>query len=126
MANMSLGTLTFTTNPSDATPVEKDRLASDVVTYGAVGFFSWGATIIGKKIELFWTYMPADMYEDLKDLEIADAGVVFDPQDGTGKIYNVEILSVYGKYCLGKLGYASTTLRKEVTVILLILSEVAP
>jgi hypothetical protein len=124
MSNMVLGTYTFPTNPSDATPVEMDRSTANVTTYESVGFFSWGASIIGKIIELTWTYMPADMYDSLKDLEIADATIVFDPQDGTGNTYNVEILSIYGKYCLGKLGYASTTLRKDVKVALLILSEV--
>ncbi len=124
MSNMILGAYTFATNPSDATPIEANRSVASVITYASVGFFSWGASIVGKIIELAWTYMPADMYDSLKDLEIADATIVFDPQDGTGKTYNVEILSIYGKYCLGKLGYAADTLRKDVKVALLILSEV--
>ena len=124
MANMSLGALTFTAQPSDMTCLDADRSCAEVQTYSSVGFFSWGASLVGKKIELSWSYMPADMYEDLKTLESNDAGVVFDPQDGTGITYNVEIKSLYGKYCLGKVDYASTTLRKDVKMILLILSVI--
>jgi hypothetical protein len=124
MSNMVLGTYTFATNPSDATPIEVNRSTANIITYSSVGFFSWGASIVGKIIELTWTYMPADMYSSLKTLEAADATIIFDPQDGTSKTYNVEILSIYGKYCLGKLGYASTTLRKDVKVTLLIIGEV--
>lgn len=125
MANMSLDGYTFEVNPSDdLTPIEPDRITAHVITYGSVGFFSWGATIVGKIIEIPFTYMPADMYSILKTKEGNDVTVVFDPQDGTGKTYNVEILSVYGPYCLGKLGYASTTLRKNVKMRILIMSEV--
>jgi hypothetical protein len=124
MSNMSLGTVTFTAQPNDMTCIDADRSCAAVQTYSSIGFFSWDATLIGKKLELDWSYMPADQYSDLKTLEAADAGVVFNPQDGTGITYNVEIESIYGKYCLGKVARSSSELRKDVKMTLLIISVI--
>jgi hypothetical protein len=124
MANMSLTGYTFAAQPNDMTPIRAERSCAKVDTYSSVGFFSWGPLLPGKEILLEWTYMPADMFVSLDTLYQADAQVVFDPQDGTSKTYNVEIIGLEGKYCLGKYGLTSSELRKDVKMKLLIISEV--
>ena len=123
MPNMSLDTYTFSVNPSDMPIIKAERSASYVDTYSGIAFFSWGPVLPGREILLEWTYMPADMWDQLDTLYQADAEVIFDPQDGSGKAYNVEILKLDGQWFL-KWGTDSGTLRKNVKMVLLIMSEV--
>lgn len=124
MANMSLGILTFEANPSDCTPIEADRICADQDGIDLPGFVSWGATIIGKLIEIPFTYMPASQYAAFKALEVADVAVIWNPQNGSNKTYMVEIKSCVGKYCLGRLDAGTGALRKDVKLILKIMSEI--
>ncbi len=123
MANMSLGALTFEENPSEIDLLIPDRVSTEEETYSSIAFFSWGVTIVGKKISLRWSTMPSNQFDDIQDLKIADATLVFDPQDGSEKTYNVEIKSCDGKY-FKSLDVSSVVRRKDVELILLILSEV--
>jgi hypothetical protein len=124
MANISIGAVTLKSNPTDLTLIRADKTCAAQQTYSSVAFFSWGASIIGKEIELLWNWMEADDFAALDALYAADAPVVFDPQDGGGKTYNVEIMALDGKYHM-EFGTVSTVMRRDVTMTLLMLSEVA-
>lgn len=123
MANISIGGITLSHNPSEMTIVRPQKSSAEVQTYSSVAFFSWGASIIGMAVELSFSYMDSVEFDDLDDLYKADTPVVFDPQDGSSKAYNVEIKFLDGKY-FRTLEIAAGNLRKDVRIILLILSEV--
>lgn len=124
MSNMILGGYTFAQNPSDIGDILIPRRhCASVETYSSVAFFSWGASVIGKTVSLAWDYLSCDMFDALNALYQADAALVFDPQDGNGDTYNVEILSLTGKYHLG-LAHDDSDWRTAVKLELLILSEV--
>jgi hypothetical protein len=118
---MVLGSYTFEKNPSEVPVVTDRRHAASVKTYSSVAFFSWGADIIGARVTLSWRYMPAAQYTALAGLLAADDTVVLDPQDGTSNTYNVEVLNLAGAYYINM----ATGVRKNVTLDLLILSEVS-
>jgi hypothetical protein len=123
MSNMILGTYTFLHNPGQMSPIKSERSTAKVDTYSSVGFFSWGVSIVGKEIMLEWNILEIEQVDSLNALYIADAPVVWDPQDGYGKTYNVEIRSLDWDYQI-LLGSGSGIYRKNVKMILLILSEV--
>lgn len=123
MANSVLGTYTFARQPSGMTLIQKDREVSYQKTYSNVALFSWGASYVGKIIEISWNIMATDQYASLQTIYEADAQVVFDPQDGSSKTFNVEALSLDGEYFI----YLSNTtghFRRNVKLKLLIMSEV--
>jgi hypothetical protein len=117
---MILGAYTFTKNPSSAVLPNKQRVAHEVETIGGVEFFSWGVTIAGKRIILKWDYMLTTQFNSLQTLLENDVGVTFQP--GDGDTYNVQILRLNGAYFLDN--EAAAELRKQVTLELIILSQV--
>jgi len=119
MANISIGGVTPADNPTSMTLVRPDKKNAVVETYSSVAYFSWGASIVGKIIELVWDFMSTSNFTSLDALFTADAVVVFNPQTGT--TYNVNILSLDGEYFLG----VQDDLRKNVKMQLLIMSQVA-
>lgn len=123
MSSMVLGGYTFADEPSDMTFIQKDRSAAFQRTYTSIAIFSWGASYVGKVLELSWLGMTTSQYASLLALFIADVPVVFDPQDGSGKTFNVEILSLDGKYFID-LENAAGNHRLDVQMELLIMSEV--
>lgn len=123
MANISIGTVTLDHNPTRMTLVRQEKSCAQVQTYEGVAFFSWGASIVGKGIELEFSYVDSAIFDDLDDLYKADAAVVFNPQDGSSKSYNVEITRLDGEYHR-TLDFTSGHLRKNVRITLLILSQV--
>jgi hypothetical protein len=125
MTAQILGTVTFAKNPGQMTIIRPDRFSSYVLTYSSVGFFSWGASVIGKVVELKWNVMPITQYEAIQNLWEADAEIVFDPKDGESLTYDVEILDFQGEYCVGipATGGSGLLIRKNVTLKLLILSS---
>jgi hypothetical protein len=122
MANMILDSYTFPKQPGEMTMIEKEKMASSLLTYTSVAYFSWGASIIGKMIKLRWGGMTTAQFNTLQTKFEADAEVVFDPQDGGGVTYNVEIMGLTGKYHLSLLD--SAAFRTDVEMTLLIISEV--
>jgi hypothetical protein len=98
MARMVLGNYTFPENPTNCTPVEADRVCADVPTYGGVDFFSWGTAIIGKTIEMTWGGMKSAQYNAIKTLELANISKVWNPNNGSGITYNVQIKNFRGDY----------------------------
>ncbi|MFA5423034.1 MAG: hypothetical protein WC374_04185 [Phycisphaerae bacterium] len=123
MSNMVLGGYTFAVQPSKMTLIEKDRSVAHVQTYSSVAFFSWGVDYDGKTIELFWASMPTSQYASLRAIYEADAQVVFDPQDGSSKTFNVQMLPMSGEYFI-HLSNATGHRRLNVKIPLLIMSEV--
>lgn len=123
MSNMVLGTHTFVKQPATMTLIQKDREVAKVKTYSSVALFSWGASIIGKTIEISWPFMTTSEYASFQAIYEADAQVVFDPQDGSSKTYNVELLSLTSEYFI-HLSNASGHNRRNVKLTLLIMSEV--
>lgn len=118
---MILGSYTFTVLPDKMTAIEQDKENTSVKTYSSVAYFSWDVSYVGKILELVWEYMEATDYSSLRSIYEADTAVVFEPEISEGETtFNVEVLDCYGQYF-----YDLTTVRKQVTVRLLILSEVA-
>lgn len=118
---MTLGSYTFAINPNEPVPiVSEERRGLAIKTFGGVEFFSWGTFIAGKEIKLPWSFMSTAQYNQLLALLVADAQVVWDPENGS--TYNVEILSLHGEYHLS--AAAGAAYRKNVELKLLILSEV--
>lgn len=123
MANMSLGGYTFDKQPSGMTFVAKDRDVAYQKTYTSVALFSWGASYIGKVIEVSWNFLTTSQYASLQTIYEADVQVVFNPQDGTSKTFNVEVLSLDGEYFI-YLDNSTNHYRKNAKMQLLIMSEV--
>ena len=122
MANMVLDSYTFTKQPGEMTMIEGKKYASSILTYTSIAYFSWGVTIVGKLIVLKWGGMPTAQYDELQQKYANDVEILFDPQQGDGKTYNVEIKRLEGKYHLSLLDSAS--FRKDIEMDLLIMSEV--
>ncbi|MFA6290233.1 MAG: hypothetical protein WC637_00550 [Victivallales bacterium] len=123
MANMVFGTYTLVAQPNNLPMIQKARETAYQKTYSSVALFSWGASYIGKVLELTWTYMPTAQYTALLALYVADAPVVFNPQDGSGKTFNVEIISLDADYFV-TLSDATGHYRKNIKMRILIMSEV--
>jgi hypothetical protein len=119
MSKMVLGAYTFAHNPSDMGLITPERRTAAVETYTSLAFFSWGADLVGKGLALYWPRMTVAQYDELQTLLAADATLVFTPQDGSAKSFNVELLRLDGRFHI----LLSEGYRKEVTLDLLILSE---
>lgn len=96
---MKLGTYTFEFEPDQFTDPKPDKFSSDVLTYSSGEFFSWGLSVIGKKILIEFETMTCDMYNRLKTLEQADAEVEWDPQI-TNKVFHGLVTN--GPFVAGK------------------------
>ena len=118
---MSLGAVTFSSNPAKITIPKQDKYNSDVITYSDIAYFSWGARIKGKKIQMSWPYMTASEFNSIDDLFIADESVTWDPDFGTSLAYDVEIIAFGGEYHLTT--DPDTGGRRNIEMILLILDE---
>jgi len=116
---MVLGTYTFAVDPSTMTPVRAKVHNSFKLTYDSVSYFSWGPAIEGLEVLLEWNYCPTTQWTQLDTIYQADAAVVFDPQDGSSKTYNVRVKELDSKYILLNFDY-----RQDVKMTLIILSEV--
>jgi hypothetical protein len=123
MANMKFDAYSLVSNPSQCTIIKPDKHCASVLTYSSVGYFNWGASIVGKEIELQWSYMTGPEFSALDALYQADTTTVFDPQDGESHTYNAKIKSFDGTYFL-RLDDSSGSYRKDVKMTLLILSQV--
>lgn len=124
MANITLGAVELTLNPVWDKALRKKKLSSFVETFGGVQYFAQGLRYEGVIVSLSWTYLPLALFDSIDSLYAADAPVVFDPQDGSGKTFNVEITSFDGTYYLKDTINNLFTHRKDVTLKLIILSEV--
>lgn len=122
MANIVIDSYTLIKNPIEMTLLEKDKFASSILTYTSVAYFSWGTTLIGKVLSLRWGALTIAEYNILQVKYEADTEIVFDPQQGDSKTYNVEMSRFTGGYHMSLLD--SADFRKDVEMDLLIISEV--
>lgn len=127
---MTLGGVSLDPGPSEIDGIiAKGRDCAHVTTYTSVGFYSWGASIVGKIVSLQWDYLSYVVYNQLQALLEADAQVVFDPDLGGASppTYNVEILSLTGTYwqTQGTTVESENAYRTDVHLQLLIMSTVA-
>ena len=124
---MTLGGVTFTKNPTDAdTVIRQVKYCSSILTYSSVAYFDWGASIVGKEIELNWSYMPTAMYDSMQTLYVAAGPHVFNPNDDESLTFNVHIKSLHGRYFLtaGDTIGSRAAHRRDVRMTLLIMSQV--
>jgi len=122
---MSLGSYTFERNPTidQSTPlVVKKRHWAAVQTYSSVAFFSWGLDYAGSEISLPWSTCTNAQFLALNSLFEADAVVIFDPNDGRGKTFQVQITDLVGEFMLRLNG--DNPWRKNVRMDLLIIGEI--
>jgi hypothetical protein len=118
----------FTLLPGSMTMIRADKPNATVQTYSSVAYFAWSPSIVGKSISFKWNAMPADMWAQLDTFFQADTALIFDPtltETPAATTYNVEMTQLDGEYWLGGYGEISDDYRKDVTMTLLILSEVA-
>jgi len=125
MGLISIGTWTPTANPSNIPLIRPKKPTATVETYSGVAYFSWPALIAGQEVPLTWDFLPANEFVSLDALYVADSVQVFAPNDGSDKTYNVNLKELDGEYHIIR-DDESTTFRKNVKLILLIMSEVTP
>jgi len=99
MADMVLGAETITRAPNRINRViEARREVASVKTFTSVAVFSWGAALVGEVIIMDWDYMPCPLFDTLQSLYVADNEVLFNPEDGTERTFQVEIMGFDGLY----------------------------
>jgi hypothetical protein len=54
-------------NPFQYTIPSPSKYNSAVITHASIGYFSWGSTVVGKRIELLWYDMSAKQYERFRN-----------------------------------------------------------
>ncbi|MBW2591842.1 MAG: hypothetical protein JRE58_02360 [Deltaproteobacteria bacterium] len=116
---MTLGVYTFTQPPLTCTIPQAARRCKNIDTLGGTAFFSWGPFLPGQKIEIKWRWMSTTMFDAIYALLIADAQVVWDPENS--HTYNVEITGFTGDYHLS--AYAAAANKKNVKLKLTIMSQ---
>lgn len=123
---MILGGYTFDGNPSRIPSIiRQKKAASYVETYTSVGFFDWGSTYIGQRIDMEWDFMPADMYDSLETLYLLPNTIhVFNPEDGEAVTFSVHILSLDCTYFISVTDWiddsSASSWRKDVKMSLVI------
>lgn len=124
MTSMSISTTTFA-QPSDMTLLRPKLRNAFLETFSSIAYFSWGATIVGKQIDLSWSMLLSTQFDALDVVYAADETVVWDPSiPGSSATYNVKILDLDGKYFLSQESSARFH-RRDVQMSLLIMSEVS-
>jgi len=119
MSKMTLGSYTFAMNPSNMPLIHKVLSIAHLNTYSSVVTFSWGADYAGLIIPLKWDYMNDAQWNSIDAIYAVDQDVVFDPQDGTSKTYNVHIINPFdGEH------FVDSNFHKNVVMTLLLKSEV--
>jgi hypothetical protein len=120
MQKMSLGSYTFDRNPVQFDVPKKIKYSANVSTYSGESYFSWGTGIAGQRITLEWDWMTSTAFDQFQSILEEDAQKVWDPKSGS--TYNVEVLSLDGKYVESSL--LDAPWRRDVKLSLLIRSEV--
>lgn len=100
---MVLSTTTFALDPFSMDMIRPEKICKAALTYSSVHYFSWGATIVGKQIELRWNGMPSTMFDALDTIYKNDTVVVFNPNiPGSTETYNVNLLDLQGQYFISQ------------------------
>lgn len=121
---MVLSTTTFARDPGKMTMIRADKICSHALTYSGVAFYSWGATVVGKVIDLEWNGMPSTQFDAIDTVYASDATCVFNPGiTGSTQTYEVNILGFDGEYFINPESSARYE-RINCKLSLLIMSEV--
>lgn len=94
---MKLGNYTFEWNPDDFTPPDADMFKSIQRTWKTAVYFSWGAEILGKPIELSWIWMSEAQWDELDAIYQAKDQMVWDPEVAGVGPFNVEVRDLDGR-----------------------------
>ena len=98
---MKLGDYTFDRLPTAIDGIIRpEKRTAEVETYGGTAFFSWGVSIAGTHRLLTWRAMPVSMFNDIDSLYQNDTTVTWEPGDGSGKTYDVELTRLSGTYLI--------------------------
>ena len=119
MDNMTLGGYLFDWNPDQFGILKEEKYTGVVLTYGSIGYFSFGTSIVGKQILLEWNWMKQSQFDTLNGLYLSDESKIWIP--GDGYIYTVEILKLDGMYF--EVSGLDAPYRKEVKMLLLIIER---
>ena len=121
---MVLSTTTFARDPQQMTMIRGEKICTYALTYSGVAFFSWGATVVGKVVDLEWAAMPSTQFDALDTVMKADTTCVFDPAiPNSTQTYEVNILGLDGEYFLSPESSANVE-RLNCKLSLLIMSEI--
>lgn len=91
---MKLGAYTFAWDPDRWTPPVPEKRQGIVLTLDGAGYFSWGANIVGKEIEMEWRFMSLAQFDSIVALLTADETVLWDLDVAGMSNYYVEVMSV--------------------------------
>jgi hypothetical protein len=112
----------FPVNPLKVTLPESKKTVSIVETYTGSAIFQWEAFLEGTIVELWWKWMTAEQYEQLRTIYLALDSVVWD-QTST-KAYTVLVTKLEGEYV--EAGLEDQAYRFEVKLELNIRSTATP
>lgn len=120
MARMILGAYTFAVNPGNPIPrIEPRLIKSTVDNYSDFTSFTFPQAdqYCGIELSYKWPVMDESMYESLHAIYLADVDVVFQPQNGDTRQFNVEVLDLTpGTAMLVMDGATSKRLNVELTL----------
>jgi len=115
----------FARNPNAMNTINAVRYVSSVLTYSGAEVFSWGSSLVGKKIMLHWDYMPPAMFDKIQWYVENNLGFSWDSTGASGGTsgvsgtYDVQILSFEGEY-FKRVPSTSGEQRKNVNLLLFI------
>jgi hypothetical protein len=102
-----------------------EKKCSYLETYSSVSYFSFGATIVGKAIDLSWNLLPSAQFNSLDAVYQADTVVAWDPSiPGSTVRYNVNVMSLNGEYFISQESTSQESYRQNISMQLLIMSQV--
>jgi hypothetical protein len=84
---MKINNCTFEWKPWQYTIPESVKSNAVVLTHTSIGYFSWGASVVGKRVELIWSDMSSKQYEKLRSLYISTSPLVWYPEHANAIFY---------------------------------------
>ncbi|MDX9788887.1 MAG: hypothetical protein RBT11_19075 [Desulfobacterales bacterium] len=125
MAEQTLGSYSFEDDPEKMTIPESKKVFASVQTYSGAAVFQWPANIAGQRVNLFWTLMSDEMYEELRTLYLSPSAITWCPKPSTttehGMEYAVAVVSLDGVY--NDATFHHQPFRFDVKLVLQIISE---
>ena len=116
---MIIGGYTLLENPEEYPDIIPQKSTATLNTYGGAAFFSFGLFTAGQILSYKWPYMSVTDFDAINTIYQSDLPVLFDPEDGRGETYSVEIISPFdGKYFVDP--SQDQEYRKDVTLLLFI------
>ena len=93
-----LGGYTFEDDPESMQIPERKKTVATVETYSGVATFQWAPSSlpIGQHIELTWTVITNEMYQELRQRYLDMEVQIWQPGDGSS--YHVVVADLQGRY----------------------------